>query len=181
MNHKLFLCYWQRGLHLVWIAVLVTAMLISASPLPSASAAGIIAPQRTLTIEALVDGRSWLILQKNTLQWYHLDYAAPGRLEFQDVPTLVNGKEWFPVWPDIPDAENRDCYCYSSTFKGVKPVFNAKKLVEINVLQGRGVVSFVQYPAPENDNTLILEIDDNPYGGAVMYEIEFVFRSGGKP
>lgn len=182
MNHKLFLLYWRRGLYLLWIALMVAGLFLSAKPAQAVLAAREpAAPERTLTIEALVDGRSWLILQKNTLQWYHLDFAAPGRLEFVDVPTLINGQEWFPVWPDVPDAENRDCYCYSNVFKGVKPVLNPKKLVEINVLQGRGMVSFVQYPSKDNDNTLILEIDDNPYGGAVLYEIEFVFRSGTKP
>jgi hypothetical protein len=180
MYHKLFLPYWQKVLYLLFVATLVTGLVVSIPPAQSVSAASNTSsnfkPEKVITIEALIDGRSWLILQKNTARWYHLDFAAPGRHEFVNVPTLINGEEWFPVWPDVPDAENRDCQCYSSIFKGVKPGLHRNKLpVEINVLQGRGTVSIVEYPSKENNNALIIEFDDNPYGGPVTYEIEIVF------
>lgn len=181
MNHKLFLPYWEKGLYLLFIAILITGL--GAIPVQGVSAASNttsdLKPVKVITIEALIDGRSWLILQRNTAQWYHLDFAAPGRHEFVNVPTMINGEEWFPVWPDVPDAENRDCQCYSSVFKGIKPGVQRNKLpVEIEVLEGRGAVSIVEYPSKENKNALVIEFDDNPYGGAVTYRIQIVFRSG---
>ena len=139
-------------------------------------------PKTVITVEALIDGRSRLILRKNTAQWYQLDFAAPGRHEFVNIPTVINGQEWFPIWPDVPDAENRDCHCYPSVFKGVKPVLHPNKPpLEINVLQGRGTVSIAEDPSKANKSALVVEFDDDPYGGPAMYQIEIVFQSGGKP
>jgi hypothetical protein len=168
------------------MAFLITGLVISAKPVQGVSAASdtasILKPTKIISIEALIDGRSWLVLQKNTAQWYHLDFAAPGRHEFVDVPTLINGEEWFPVWPDVPDAENRDCQCYSNIFKGFKPSLHRNKPpVEITVLQGRGTVSILEYPSKENNNALVIEFDDNPYGGPATYQIEIVFQHGSKP
>ena len=80
----------------------------------------------SITIEALIDGRSQLILQSNTAQWFHIDFAAPGRHDDGNnggrfEPTVINGVEWLPVWPDEPDSENRNCNCFSDVFEGVVP------------------------------------------------------------
>jgi hypothetical protein len=184
MNHKLSLPYFQKGLYLLCVAALISGVLVTTQPAQGVSAASNIPSghKQVITIQALIDGRSRLILKKNTAQWYHLDFAAPGRHEFVNVPTTINGKEWFPVWPDVPDAENRDCHCYSSVFKGVKPVIHRNKPpLEINVLQGRGAVSIVEYPSKTNHDALVIEFDDNPFGGPAVYEIEIVFRPGKKP
>lgn len=181
MSYRSSLVYLEKGVHLVIAAILIAGLVLSVKPVQRVQAAQAAKPQRTLTIEAWVDGRSWLILRKNTLQWYQLEFAAPGRLEFADLPTLVNGEEWYPVWPDVPDAENRDCYCYSSVLKGVKPFLHRNKLpVEINVLESRGPVSIVEYPSAENDYAMIIEFDDNGPGGAANYKIEIVFPDTGK-
>lgn len=73
----------------------------------------------TREIRTDIDGRRQLILRGNTAQWQHFDYAAPGRHEFANYPTTLNGG--VPTGPDIPDAENRDCACSSSVFTGVSP------------------------------------------------------------
>ena len=76
---------------------------------------------RTITVQAVIDGRSQLILRGNTAQWRHFDFAAPGRLDFKNAPTVINNVEWFPVWPDKPDKENRDCDgCLSGYLHGGK-------------------------------------------------------------
>ncbi|MCP3914703.1 MAG: hypothetical protein GY711_03985 [bacterium] len=67
-------------------------------------------------IRAEIDGLSQLILDDDTAQWHHISFAAPGR-HFCDSgdpiePTILGGVEWFPVWPDVPDCENRDCNQY---------------------------------------------------------------------
>lgn len=178
MNHKLFYPYLQKGLYLLFSAALLAASVVSANPVRQASAANAnIRPTYTITVEALIDGRSQLILWRNKAQWHHFDFAAPGRHEFVNVPTLINGKEWFPVWPDVPDAENRDCQCYSSIFKHVKPGLHGSNLqFEVTVLQGRGPVSVLEYPSKENKRALVIEFNDNDYDGSMVYEIQITFQ-----
>jgi hypothetical protein len=134
-----------------------------------------------ITVEAFIDGRSRLVFRKKTAYWHHLDFAAPGRWG-ADLPTVINGVEWFPVWPDVPDAENRFCDCASDVFKGVEPgVHRAAAPVELRIRQGRGAVTVLEQPSKENDDTLVVEFDDNPFEGATTYLIELVLqrRNGG--
>ena len=129
-----------------------------------------------VTVDVVIDGRSRLILRKNTAQWHHLDFAAPGRWGFSSLPTIINGEEWFPVWPDVPDAENRFCSCYSSIFKGVLPGVHHKQIpAALKIRLARGVVSIVQYPSVDNDHALTVEFDDNADSGADRYLIELTF------
>jgi hypothetical protein len=124
-------------------------------------------------IEALIDGRSQLILQDNTAQWYHLDYAAPGRHEFRNEPTVINGVEWFPIWPDIPDEENRDCNCYSDVFTGLYPSLPSEDFnVKLKPVRSRSETRIIQEPTSGNDYALIIEFDDNSPGGSDSYIVE---------
>ena len=133
-------------------------------------------PTATVRVDALVDGRSQLVLRGATAQWFHLDYAAPGREQFVNVPTVINGVEWFPVWPDIPDAENRNCGCHSSVFTEVDPPLPLTPFTpSLRVIQGRHLTSIVQLPNAGNDFTLIIEFDDNPPSGSDHYIAEIDF------
>jgi hypothetical protein len=133
--------------------------------------------EKVIRIEAHIDGRSWLILRGNTAQWHHLDYAAPGRHEFRDEPTIINDATWFPVWPDVPDEENRFCDCFSDVFNlPVKPTLPKKDVsVDLDLIQSRGETEIVQYPSKENGHELIVEFDDNPIGGRDDYVVEVRF------
>ena len=63
-------------------------------------------------IEALIDGRDQLIIQGNTLQWHHLRFAAVGRHDGRNEPTVIStqlngvtimdGVEWIPQWSAPP-------------------------------------------------------------------------------
>ncbi len=128
-----------------------------------------------LMVSAYIDGRSRLILQRDTVHWHHLDFAAPGRLDFVNEPTFLNGEAWFPTWPDVPNAENRDCNCDSSTFKGTPPLAAKPQAVELSVVQARNTVFIVQHPDQSNNHTLIVEFDDNPPGGADWYRIALTY------
>lgn len=131
-------------------------------------------PDGTLRVGALIDGRSWLVLDDDTAQWHHFDYAAPGRHFFLDEPTVLNGVEWFPAWPDEPDAENRDCDCLSDVFTGLVPAIPERGFsVDLRILRGRGEVTVVQHPSSENDFTAIIEFDDNPPPGPAWHFVEF--------
>lgn len=127
----------------------------------------------TLNVRAYIDGRSLLIVRKNLVQWHHLDWAAPGRHEFVNLPTIINGIEWYPQWPDVPDAENRWCNCYSSTYKGLEPALPQRNMtIQLSVIEGRHSVSIAQYPTASNDYTVIIDFDNDPVGGASWYECE---------
>jgi hypothetical protein len=134
-----------------------------------------------IAVEAFVDGRSRLILKKRSAVWHHLDFAAPGRWASSNHPTIINGEEWFPVWPDVPDAENAFCNCFSDVFKDVDPaVHHAAAPVVVRIRHARGIVAILQQPSAENDYVLVVEFDDNPYGGAATYLIDLLLRSGDK-
>lgn len=127
----------------------------------------------TIAVQAWIDGRSQLILKANTAQWYHLDYTAPGRGGVT-YPTIINGVDWFPVWPGDPgNPDNSFCNCFSDVFAGVNPPLPASALpVGLNILQARADVSIVQQPSAGNDFELIVEFNDNGPGGADWYIIE---------
>ena len=125
-------------------------------------------------ILAYVDGRSQLLVRGRFAQWFHMDYAAPGRGDGTDFPTMIDGTGWMPEWPDDPDAENRDCFCESSVFEGLEPSLPAAEVdVQLDVLLGRGLVSIIDWPEEANDYTLTLEIDDF-FDGGDWYEIVVV-------
>ncbi len=78
--------------------------------------------------EALIDGRSQLIIDGTTLQWAHFDFAAPGRHEGANEPTIITAVqnsdvildkvEWIPDWPLPPPDEIR-FEAVSSIFTGL--------------------------------------------------------------
>jgi hypothetical protein len=126
-----------------------------------------------IRVQALVDGRSQLVLQGDTARWHHFDFAAPGRLGFANAPTTIDGVDWYPQWPDIPDAENRECNCSSDVFAGLNPPLpQTDVVVSVIPVQARGPVSIVQPPTSQNGYTLIVEFDDNAPPGAVWYVID---------
>jgi hypothetical protein len=131
-----------------------------------------------ISVRAYIDGRSMLIIKGNTVQWHHVDWAAPGRLGFVDFPTIINGIDWDPVWPDVPDAENRWCNCNSTTYEGLDPALPKSDMeVELVIIQARHSLSIEQYPSDDNDYELIIDFDDNPPGGADWYECELVITA----
>ena len=50
----------------------------------------------TLTVRAYIDGRSDLILHRNTVHWHHFDYAAPGRIRREQLPYLSQQRRMVP-------------------------------------------------------------------------------------
>lgn len=131
----------------------------------------------TLKVRAYIDGRSQLVLRGNEIYWHHLDFAAPGRHFDAEVnqPTYLNQVKWFPIWPDAPDRENRDCNCDSSSYQSVPSLVQADKMVQMDVVQGRGEVSILQQPSAANDYALIIELDDNPLSGPAWYEFDLSY------
>jgi hypothetical protein len=157
--------------------LVAVVVLVALSPL-SALTAFAAPDSQVLRVSALIDGRSRLILQGDTAQWLHLIYAAPGRHEFRDEPTLLGGASWFPRWPDLPDRENRNCGCTSDVFQGLAPALPRTAMtLEVRSVEGRGITSIVQQPMLENGWTLIIDFDDVGYNGSEWYVAEIVFRA----
>jgi len=129
-----------------------------------------------IPIEALIDGRSRLEFTLGSAQWYHLDFAAPGRHLFQDLPTTIDNQAWDPVWPDIPDQENRDCYCYSDKFPFSAP-WGSTNIITLQIIEARESVSIIEYPTHENGGRLVIEFNDNSQGGAAWYRINLVIST----
>jgi hypothetical protein len=83
--------------------------------------------------------------------------------------------EWFPTWPDVPDAENRYCECFSNIFEGVDPALPRKLAnYELEEVQARLPVTIFQFPEAENDYTLIIEFNDE-VGDSDDYEVILKF------
>lgn len=58
-----------------------------------------------LVIEAYVDGPSTLHITNEGLYWTNGWAAKPGRINAENHPTVINGKEWTPRW--IKDEDDR--------------------------------------------------------------------------
>jgi hypothetical protein len=135
-----------------------------------------------LNVQALIDGKSQLVIQGNNVWWHHIEAAAPGRHSGANDPTVLNGHNWFPSWPDIPDAENRDCGCNSSEYHGLSPALASDETpVEITVIKpGPGerpegtLVWVVEQPSASNGYTAIVEFDDSQ-GGSYLYNINITY------
>lgn len=150
-------------------AVLVTAF--AAILLAGAASA------QTLRARAWIDGRSQLVLQGDTAQWNHFDWAAPGRLNCDTgtpiEPTLLGSTLWYPNWPDTQSCENRDCNCSSDVFHGLAPSLPAADFsVVLHVLQSRGATAIAEYPSASNGWRVVVEFDDSGPGGAEWYEVD---------
>ena len=129
----------------------------------------------TYHVMAHIDGKSYLMIKGDSVQWFHLDNAAPGREGSIDEPTIINGMIWMPEWPDEPTSENRDCQCVSSGFEGLEPVLPPTEVdVRLEIIEAGGEVSIFEQPTAANDFTLIVEFDDNEPSGPDWYEVVIV-------
>jgi hypothetical protein len=125
-----------------------------------------------LYVEAKIDGRSNLIIRGTTVTWMHFQFAAPGRETFTNVPTMLDAVAWQPVWPDVPNAENRDCNCMSSTFDALPVALPAvPSTVTVTHVKGRRTTtpSAIELPTSANNFTLVLEFTDVGLSGSDQY------------
>jgi PEP-CTERM motif len=145
-----------------------------------------------LDIKALIDGRDDLIIQGNDLQWHHFDFAAVGRWEGFNVPTLISTTvdgipitsdfAWTPDWPLPPPNEIR-FEAYSSVFTGLDPGIPSQVTsVSVEVEQDvRTLIDIVQYPSAANAYTTIVEFNDDPFPGPAAAWGRIAFSTGSVP
>lgn len=124
-------------------------------------AAGPLPPSFHLHVEAWMDGRSNLIIQGTSVRWHHIEFAAPGREQFVDLPTKLGSFDWYPTWPDVPTVENRDCNCDSSMYSELPTAIpHAPSTTTLTITQVRRAPSVLQMPSAANDWTLVVELTD---------------------
>ncbi len=136
-------------------------------------------PTDTSKYKRRLDGRDQLVLKGNTAQWHHFDFAAVGRERGGNAPTLVGGMRsstdtsilWLPVWPALPPDEIRS-EAFSSVLQGIQPSIPVNDAPwQIEKAFGRGKVTIVEQPTLANAFTLIVEFDDNRFGGSSFYGV----------
>jgi hypothetical protein len=167
-------------------AILVGSVVLVAA-LSAASADTI-----SLDIRAYIDGRDLLVIQGDTMQWHHLDYAAVGRWgkdvedsnEWANEPTILsatlNGAtvmdqvQWIPDWPGHPwPDEIRDEDSFSAVFSGLTPALPAADMtIDLTPILARSELGIYQYPTAANGYTLILDFNDNDPACADWYEAQ---------
>ena len=128
-----------------------------------------------LQVSAYIDGRSRLILSGSAVQWLHLDFSAPGRLDGAALPTTIDGVDWFPAWPDEPDPENRDCGCRSlDAWSGLAvPVPRTDTTTTVTpAVEMRGAARVIEQATVANDFAVVIELDDNGDAGAETYVLD---------
>jgi RNA polymerase sigma factor (sigma-70 family) len=180
-THMMFLAKLQTACATILVAVatvaggtvLVQQALAPAAPPPAATPA----TEGVLRVKAFIDGRSFLKIRGNTVQWYHQEFAAPGRLGGQNRPTVINGKDWLPEWPDLGE-ENREYQGVSSKYEDLAPPLPAAEVaVSIVPVRVRGKVTVVQQPTPDNQYTATVDFDDGPLGGAADYVVDIRWQT----
>lgn len=147
-----------KGTIQIKISTLRAAGLIAMGILLLAGAIGlaahIFAGPKKVTFRAYVDGTDVVKISGNRLWMEHLDFELPVRIR-------VNGQKWNPGW----DSNTSTTYKLRRAFRPGNP-----ESIRLTKQLGRGEVSLVQKPAPDNDETLAIKVDDGAYGGADWYE-----------
>jgi hypothetical protein len=127
-----------------------------------------------LRIAADIDGRSRLVFHGQTVRWIHFQFAAPGREAGDNIPTTLGEVAWFPEWPDMPTAENRDCNGCQSNASLELPVAipRVSSTVTLARITGNRDATVVEAPSAGNDFQLIVELSDVGFGGSSIYTID---------
>jgi hypothetical protein len=109
---------------------------------------------KKVTFRAYVDGTDVVKISGSRLWIEHGDFQLPTRIR-------INGEKWNPTW----DSDTSSTYKLRRAFRPGSP-----ESIKFTKQFGRGAISIVQTPAPSNDETLAIKLDDGPYGGADWYE-----------
>ena len=117
----------------------------------------------SITIRTYIDGVDVIKISGATIWYEHESFNLPGVEGGLNEPTYVNGEIWLPKWNNL----------VSEPYEGISPAFKPVELADIQVskITGRGDVSIVQMPTPENNQTISIKVDDGKESGADWYDI----------
>lgn len=126
----------------------------------------------SFTIRAYIDGISDLVFQNGEVYWQHYNFAAPGRHNRLDEPTIINDYKWMP-WEGMPGELTGPCTSSRLFLSEIGLNLDETwQIVDMNIIQARESVSVSQFPSYENDYAGIISFNDRINGGAAWYEIE---------
>jgi len=122
----------------------------------------------SLRIRAFIDGLDTIKIKGNEIWYEHHKWDLPGKWQGRfDEPTFINGKAWKPEWNGSISSPYRE-------LDAAFPKVRAHQEFKLTKLEGRGSVTIAESPAPGNDYTLSILLDDadaKQFGGAAWYEI----------
>jgi len=135
----------------------------------------------TIEIEAMIDGRDWIVITGNTLQWHHFEQATVGRHWGHNEPTIITTKlnnviqmdhvSWTPDWKEPPPAEIRYVDS-SSVFTGLFPSIPATDMIIGSVtlipIDSRWDTTLKEY----TDDSVTIEFNDNPPSSHYWYRAQ---------
>ncbi|MHC4150109.1 MAG: hypothetical protein ACYSR5_11560, partial [Planctomycetota bacterium] len=123
------------------------------------------------THEALIDDLSEIWLTSEGIYWKHnTRYAKPGLHDGRNEPTLVNGKEWFPVW-SRPDRERGIDTSKLYPMSIGKLNFNAELLAVGKARNAKGIERGSFGLRREKDAVIVTVDDRIPLYGSRWYRI----------
>jgi len=109
---------------------------------------------KTVTFKAYVDGTDLVKLSGRHLWLEHLEWQQPTRIS-------INGVSWLPTWSDNKTSR----YTLKRAFSS-----GNSQNIKLTKRVGRGTVAITEMPSRENGQTLAVQVDDGPMGGAAWYE-----------
>lgn len=146
----------------------------------------------TSQIDAYIDGSSYLKIQGDTTWWEHETFSAPGQWPNgptpPPLPTIINGKEWYPDWsalnpymnPFEPCTPSEIYGCNSDSVSGLlPPLASIDQVISMNILNAR-TTPILKNPDTLNDYTLSIYFNDE-FGGADWYSIELTYETSEVP
>lgn len=113
---------------------------------------------KSVRFRAYVDGTDVVKLSGRHLWIEHLEWQQPARIS-------INGVNWRPNW----NANGSDNKTAPYTLKRAFRPGNGQN-IKLTQIVGRGTVAITEQPSRENDQTLAIQVDDGPFGGAAWYE-----------
>ena len=113
---------------------------------------------KSVRFKAYVDGTDVVKFSGRHLWIEHLEWQQPARIS-------INGVNWRPNWNANGSDNKTKPYTLKRAFRPGNP-----QNIKLTKLLGRGTVAITEQPSRENDQTLAIQIDDGPFGGADWYE-----------
>lgn len=120
---------------------------------------------KSVTFRAWVDGTDVVKLSGRHLWVEHLEWQQPARIS-------INGVNWRPTWNSTSSDTFPNWSDNKSSRYTLKRAFssNNPQNIKLTKRQGRGTVAIIEMPSRENGQTLAIQMDDGPIGGAAWYE-----------
>jgi len=109
---------------------------------------------KKMRLKAYVDGTDVVKLCGHSVWIEHQTWQLPNQI-------TVNGKKWNPQW----NGTNSRPYELGWGFNPRRG-----ENIKLTKLIGRGTITILEMPTPENKETMSIQMDDGSFGAAAWYE-----------